>query len=176
MSTPQFVLDLREKVGHMPLWMPGCTAVVLRSAASDPHTGLRPEVVLPCAPEDVEVLVVRRADNAQWTPVTGIVDPGEEPAAAAVRETLEEAGVVARATRLLSVEVVGPVTYDNGDVTTYVDTAFLLQWVKGEPYPADGENTEAHFLRADRLPTMNTRFTRTVARGLSGEAAAAFRS
>ena len=174
MTTPQFVLDLREKDGHMPLWMPGCTAVVVRCAHPDAH-GHRPEVALPCAPEDVEVLVVRRADNGQWTPVTGIVDPGEEPAAAAVRETLEEADVVARATRLVSVEVVGPVTYDNGDVTTYVDTAFLLQWAQGEPFPADGENTEAHFVRADRLPAMNERFTRTLARALSGEVGAAFR-
>lgn len=174
MTTPRFVLDLREKVGHMPLWMPGCTAVVVRGAHPGAD-GRRPGVELPCAPEDVEVLVVRRADNDQWTPVTGIVDPGEEPAAAAERETLEEAAVVARATRLLSVEVVGPVTYDNGDVTTYVDTAFLLQWVSGEPFPADGENTEAHFVRADHLPGMNDRFTRTVARALSGEVEAAFR-
>lgn len=159
----------------MPLWMPGCTAVVVRSALVDPDTGARPPVGLPCAPDSVEVLVVRRADNAQWTPVTGIVDPGEEPATAAVRETLEEAGVVAHARRLLSVEVVGPVTYENGDVTRYVDTAFLLEWMEGEPYPADGENTDARFVRADRLPTMNPRFTRTVERGLSGEAEAAFR-
>ena len=69
MATPEFVLALREKIGHDELWLPGVTAVVLR---------------------DAEVLLVRRADTGAWTPVTGIVDPGEEPAVAAEREVLEE--------------------------------------------------------------------------------------
>ncbi|MDC4232275.1 NUDIX domain-containing protein [Actinomyces sp. B33] len=172
MTTPDFVLELRRHVGHAPLWMPGCTAVVLRPADS-----------APAAPgwslgdldaRDVEVLCVRRADDGAWTPVTGIVDPGEEPAAAAEREVLEEADVRARAVRLLGVEVVGPVTYGNGDVTTYLDVAFACEWEGGRPRPADGENTEARFVRADRLPEMNARFTRTVARALGGEAGAAF--
>ena len=145
MATPDFVLELRRHVGHAPLWMPGTTAVVLR-----------------------------RADNGAWTPVTGIVDPGEEPAVAAAREVLEETAVVARPTRLLSVEVVGPVTYVNGDVTTYLDVAFACEWVEGRPEPADGENTEARFVRADRLPPMNARFTRAIARALSGEPSAVF--
>ena len=38
--------------------------------------------------------MVKRSDNGEWTPVTGIVDPGEEPAVGAVREALEETGVV----------------------------------------------------------------------------------
>ena len=75
-ATPDFVLALREKIGHDPLWLTGVTAVVLR---------------------DRQVLLVRRSDNGEWTPVTGIVDPGEQPAAAAVREVLEEANVVASA-------------------------------------------------------------------------------
>ena len=47
--------------------MPGVTAVVLNPART-------------------RLLVVRRADDGRWTPVTGIVDPGEEPARAAERE------------------------------------------------------------------------------------------
>ena len=93
---------------------------------------------------------------------------------AAAREVLEETAVVARPTRLLSVEVVGPVTYVNGDVTTYLDVAFACEWVEGRPEPADGENTEARFVRADRLPPMNARFTRAIARALSGEPSAVF--
>ena len=186
MATPDFVLELRRHVGNAPLWMPGCTAVVMRPAGMSDgasSSGDEAGAVSPVArgwslgglrPDELEVLCVRRSDNGAWTPVTGIVDPGEEPAAAAARETLEEAGVVAEATRLLGVEVVGPVTYDNGDVTTYLDIAFAMEWIGGEPWPADGENTEAAFFRADRLPRMNERFTRTIARALSGEAAASF--
>ena len=171
MATPDFVLELRRHVGHAPLWMPGTTAVVLRRAEGSPAPGWSSARL---DPREVEVLCVRRADNGAWTPVTGIVDPGEEPAVAAAREVLEETAVVARPTRLLSVEVVGPVTYVNGDVTTYLDIAFACEWAQGRPEPADGENTEARFVRADRLPPMNARFTRAIARALSGEPSAVF--
>jgi 8-oxo-dGTP pyrophosphatase MutT (NUDIX family) len=67
---PTFVLRLRASIGHDPLWLPGVTAVVLH---------------------ETDVLLVRRSDNGSWAPITGIVDPGEHPAHAAVREVLEEA-------------------------------------------------------------------------------------
>lgn len=141
--------------------MPGCTAVVVRARAETKDAS-------------PEILCVRRVDNGAWTPVTGIVDPGEEPAVACQREVMEEAAVVAVPRRLVSVEVVGPVRYANGDVTTFLDTAFLLEWVSGEPRPADGENTDARFVPADSLPPMNARFTRVIARALSDEQAAHF--
>lgn len=168
--TPDFILDLRAHIGNSPLWIPGCTGVVLRNLPDAGETGSAAT-----APEP-EVLLVRRADDGRWTPVTGIVDPGEEPAVACAREVLEEAGVVATPVRILSVEVVGPVTYENGDVSSYVDTSFLLEYVSGEPYPADGENSEARFVPLSELPPMNERFERTIARALSGEIPAWFRS
>lgn len=208
MATPQFILDLRAKIGHDPLWIPGCTAIVVRphrlvtqktadaagetpgvdgpahSAEGDtagPDTDRHPDTAAwqaalqgPLDPATVEILVVRRADNGWWTPVTGIVDPGEEAAAAAVREVWEEAGVRTRPIRLLSTEVVGPMTYANGDHATYLDLAFLLAWEGGEPWPADGENSQATFVRADQLPPMNDRFRRIVAAALSGRRDAAF--
>src|SRR4051812_42568595 len=82
--TPDFILELRSMIGTHPLWLVGVTAVVLRD-----HPG-----------PEAQVLLVRRADNGWWTPVTGIVDRGEQPADAAVREVLEEAGVVAVAQHL----------------------------------------------------------------------------
>ena len=72
MAIPDYVRRLRLRVGHDLLWLPGATAVVLRGD---------------------EVLLVRRSDNGQWSPVTGIVDPGEHPARAAVREVMEETGI-----------------------------------------------------------------------------------
>ena len=89
MPIPEFIVELRRLVGTAELWLPGVTAVVRR---------------------DDEVLLVQRSDNHQWTPVTGIVDPREEPAVAARREALEETGVEIRVDRLASVGVVGPFT------------------------------------------------------------------
>ena len=97
---------------------------------------------------------MRRADNGAWTPVTGIVDPGEHPAVAAVREVAEEAGVRAVAESLVQVGVTAPVVYANGDRSQYLDLVFRLRWVSGDPAPADGENTEAGWFPLDAMPPL----------------------
>jgi len=134
MAIPDFILALRSKIGNDPLWLSGITAIVLR---------------------DNEVLLVRRADNGAWTPVTGIIDPGEQPAVAAAREVLEEADIVAVPEAVARILVTPPVVYGNGDITQYLDIAFVCRWVSGEPYPADGENTEAAWFPLDALPELS---------------------
>ena len=136
MATPDFVLALRAKVEHDLLWLSGVTAVVLDETAD-------------------RVLLVRRADDGRWTPVTGIIDPGEQPAAAAAREVLEEAGVVAVPERLARVRTLAPMTYANGDRSQYLDLTFRFRHVSGDPYPADGENTEAMWFSLGGLPPMD---------------------
>lgn len=130
MPTPEFILELRRHVGHLPLWLVGVTAVVVR---------------------DAEVLLGSRSDNGALTPITGIIDPREEPAAAAARESLEEAGVVVRVDRLAWTHVIPRVTYENGDQSDYLDLTFRCSWVEGEPYPADGEMTDVGWYRLDGL-------------------------
>ncbi|PJJ65520.1 NUDIX hydrolase [Compostimonas suwonensis] len=153
MATPDFVLALREKIGNDPLWLSGVTAVVVR---------------------DAEVLLVRRADNGEWTPVTGIIDPGEQPATAAAREVLEEADVVAEPTRLAWVQVTHPVVYPNGDRSQYIDLVFRCDYVSGEPHPADGENTDAAWFPLDALPPLSPNMLERVRRALPATGEAAF--
>ena len=153
MATPEFILHLRDKIGHDPLWLMGVTAVV-------EHEG--------------RVLLVRRADDGAWTPVTGIIDPGEEPARAATRELAEEAGVVGEPVRIASVRMGPMVTYINGDMTQYIGVSFLYRWVSGEPFPVDGENTEARWFPVAELPPMSEEHRLNVAHALSGEEAAYF--
>ena len=106
--------------------MPGVTALVLDR-------------------ERTRMLAVRRADDDAWTPVTGIIDPGEEPARAAVREVAEEAGIDCRALRLVDVRTLPPVTYPNGDRAQYLDLCFLCDADGAAvPFPADGEIGRAH--------------------------------
>jgi len=118
MATPEFILELRRMVGTHPLTLTGVTAVIVRGD---------------------EVLLGRRSDNGALTPITGIVDPHEEPADAAQREALEEAGVRIRVDSLAWVHQIPRVTYENGDRTDYLDLTFRCTWLEGEPYPADGE-------------------------------------
>ena len=145
MPTPEFILALREKVGTTRLWLSGATAVVVRETGEDP-----------------EVLLVRRADNGEWTPVAGIVDPGEHPHQAAVREVAEEAGVTAEVERLVWLTVTEVVTYSNGDETQYIDHVFRCRWTAGEPHPVDGEASEAAFFPHTQLPPMSARHTEQV--------------
>ena len=153
MPIPDFVLDLRAAIGTAPLWLSGVTAVVVR---------------------DSQLLMVKRADTLRWTPVTGIIDPGEHPAVAAEREVLEEAGVIAVAERLASVNVTDPVVYPNGDRAQYLDHTFLCRYVSGDPHPADGENVEARWFELDSLPELSASFTDRVGSALTGETAARF--
>ncbi|PFG20989.1 NUDIX hydrolase [Serinibacter salmoneus] len=158
MPTPEFVLALRRHIGTAPLWLSGVTAVVVRPAAGEPR----------------EVLLVQRADTGAWTPVTGIIDPGEQPAAAGAREVLEEAGVVAQATRLARVGVTDEVVYGNGDRSQYLDLTFRFAWVSGEPHPADGENTQARWFPLEALPEMSEHMRSRVSAALTERGEAGF--
>lgn len=134
MATPDFILDLRSAVGHTLLWLPGTTAVVLRGT---------------------DVLLVRRADTGEWTPVTGICDPGEHPADTAVRECLEETGVQVEVELLAWVDVTDVVEYPNGDRSQYVDHTFRCRFVGGEAHVADDESSEVRWFPLSDLPPMD---------------------
>ena len=140
MPTPDFILRLREQVGHDRLWLSGATAVVLRAT-----------------PSGEEVLLVKRADDGSWTPVSGIVDPGEHPHLTAVREVMEETGVTAQVEALSWLTVTEVITYANGDQTQYIDHVFRCRWVAGEPAPGDDEAVAAAFFPVDALPEMAAR-------------------
>ncbi|QCQ15775.1 NUDIX hydrolase [Microbacterium sp. RG1] len=130
MATPEFILELRRMVGTHPLTLTGVTAVIV-------HEG--------------RILLGRRSDNGALTPITGIVDPHEEPADAARREAEEEAGVRIRVDRLAWVHQIPRVVYANGDQTDYLDLTFRCTWLDGDPYPADGEMTDVGWYPLDDL-------------------------
>lgn len=153
MATPDFVLALRDKIGTAPLWLSGITAVVIRGS---------------------EVLLVRRSDTGAWTPVTGIIDPGEHPAVAAARETLEEADIVAAVDVLAWVGVTGPVVYPNGDQSQYIDLVFRCSYVSGEPFPADGENTEVAWFPLEALPVISDEMRSRIQHAVDADGQARF--
>ena len=155
MPIPDFILEIRELIGHHPLWLPGVTAVVRRGD---------------------QLLLVQRSDNGAWTPVTGIPEPGEEPAAAALREVLEETGVTARVDRLASTWVHGPITHANGDLATYLDLTFTCTWFDGEAHVADDESRDVAWVRRDDLAErgLSDEMLRRIDAALSGEIATRF--
>jgi len=152
---PEHVLALREKIGHDLLWLPAVTAVV-RHPVRD------------------EVLLVQRADNAAWTPITGILDPHEEPAVAAVREALEETGTVIRVDRLAATSAHGEIVHANGDRAAYLDLTFACTWLSGEPYVADDESVDVGWWSLDSLPWMSPVMTARIQAATSDEREARF--
>lgn len=153
MATPDFVLDLRRHIGTRPLPLVGITAVIFR---------------------DEKVLLGRRSDNGALTPITGIVDPGEEPADAAVRETREEAGVVVRVDRLAWVHQIPRITYGNGDQADYLDLTFRCTWVSGVPEPVDGEMTDVGWFDLHDLDAVSAEMRRRIAHAMAEDDPARF--
>jgi 8-oxo-dGTP pyrophosphatase MutT (NUDIX family) len=154
MPIPPFIAELRALVGTTELWLPAVTAVVRRGD---------------------EILLTRRADNGEWSPVTGILDPGEEPAIGAAREALEETGVVVTVDRLVSASASPQVVHGNGDLGVYLDLTFDCTWVSGEARVNDDENVDVRWWPADALPPMTAWLRERIDDVLAGETAARYR-
>ncbi|WMX48291.1 NUDIX hydrolase [Streptomyces roseicoloratus] len=135
MGTPDFIRDIRASAGHQLLFLPGVSAVVFDDRG--------------------RVLLGRRADNGMWAIVGGIVEPGEQPAACAVREVYEETGVRAEVERVVLVQTLRkPVVYPNGDRCQFMDVSFRCRAVGGEARVNDEESTEVGWFALDELPEM----------------------
>ncbi|AKE40986.1 MutT/NUDIX family protein [Corynebacterium kutscheri] len=148
MATPEFIVELRKKIGHDPLFLAGVTAIVIKD-------------VPPGAPvfEVPQVLLVKRADTGEWTPVTGIIDPGEEPHSAAVREVAEETGLEVSVEALLGVGAIEPVTYPNGDQCQFLETAVRCSVIgEDKPIVGDDESTDVRWFSIMQMPPMQPRF------------------
>ncbi|MET7475681.1 NUDIX domain-containing protein [Streptomyces sp. NPDC005648] len=135
MATPDFIRDLRSSIGHQLLWLPGISAVVLDDGG--------------------RVLLNRRSDNGKWSLIGGIPEPGEQPAACAVREVQEETGVHCVVERVLVVQALRAVTYENGDTCQYMDISLLCRAVGGEARVNDDESLEVGWFEVDALPELN---------------------
>ena len=132
MPTPPFILELREVWGHRPLLLIGLAAVVL-----DAHD---------------QILCVRRADSGQWSLPAGILEPGEQPGAAMLRELREETAIEARLDRLVMVRVDPMTSYPNSDQVQFLSLVFRGTHLSGTARVADDESLEVGWFARDQLP------------------------
>ena len=132
MPTPEFILALREKIGHDELWLPGVTALVIDEAG--------------------RVLLGQRADNGFWALPSGISEPGETMAGSCAREVLEETGVEVEVTGLISISTTEPVVYPNGDRTVFVDHYFACRPTGGQAVVGDDESLAVGWFALSDLP------------------------
>jgi 8-oxo-dGTP diphosphatase len=134
MALSPYIARLRAHIGTDLLLLPGVSAVVRDDTA--------------------RLLLARRSDNNRWSLPAGLIDPGEQPADAVLREVYEETGVHVR------IDAVGgvathPVVYPNGDTCEYLNVWFRCHAVGGHARVNDDESVEVAWFALDALPALD---------------------
>ena len=128
-----YLEQLRKKVGHDLLLLPSAAVAIL-----DREKGL---------------LLGKHADKDIWVTPGGLIEPGEHPADAAVRETWEETGLTVELTGVLGVYG-GPdliVDYPNGDQAAYIGTIFRGRVLGGTMRPDGSEILDVRYFKREEL-------------------------
>ena len=133
MPMSDYLRELREKVGHDLLVLPSAAVALF---------------------DELERLLLgKHADREIWVLPGGLVEPGELPADAAVREAWEETGLLIELTGIVGVYG-GPdlvVRYENGDLASYVGTVFRGRIIGGQPRPDGSEILELRYFSSREL-------------------------
>ena len=140
MPISPYLKMLRSHVGTSLLLTPGVAGIVRNDAG--------------------EILFQRRSDDGEWSLPAGLLDPGETPAAACIREVREETG--------LQVEIVGIVgvyggqdfrhRYPHGDLLEIVVIVFECRAVGGALMPEDDETLELRYFPPNARPKVHLPF------------------
>ncbi|MBH0776934.1 NUDIX hydrolase [Nocardia bovistercoris] len=149
MATPDFIHTIRASAGQQLLWLPGVSSVVFDD------TG--------------RILLGRRADTGRWAVLAGMPEPGEQPAACAVREVYEETAVRCVVERVVLVRALPAHTYPNGDICQFMDITLACRAVGGEAKVNDDESLEVGWFRPDELPELREHDRFRVERALADE-------
>ncbi|MFD5426223.1 NUDIX domain-containing protein [Streptomyces sp. NPDC127084] len=135
MGIPDFIRRIRASAGTQLLFLPGVSAVVFNA--------------------DGRVLLARRADTGGWSIIGGISEPGEQPAATAIREVYEETAVSCVAERVVLVHATSrPFVYPNGDECQFMDICLRCRAVGGDARVNDEESLDVGWFPVDALPKL----------------------
>ncbi len=137
MALPEYVRWLRGFVGHERLLLPSASILIFDA--------------------DKRLLIARPAGRDTWVIPGGIIDPGESPVDAAVREAFEETG--------LHVEITGVfgvyggkdfmVQYPNGDRVDFTMVTYTAKIAAGTLQPHDDEIAELRFVTRGEIEAVN---------------------
>lgn len=99
--------------------------------------------------DSIDVALIRTASEGRWQLPKGIIDPGETPASAALREVREEAGIACEIIEPLEViEYWFAAAYDGGPKKRYHKKVhfFLMKFLSGDVADHDHEVVEARWV------------------------------
>src|SRR5690242_11442570 len=128
-----YILQLRQYIGHRPILMVGAAILVLD--------------------EQDRLLLMKRSDSGCWGPPGGATEPGEVVEEAAKRETFEETNLEIGKTSLFGV-FSGPelyYKYPNGDEVYNVTIVYLARDWRGT-IKLNDEHTEWKWFPVDGIP------------------------
>lgn len=134
MPIPEYILNLRRKVGNDLLMVVGAAAVI-------------------CNEHD-EILLQLRADFNLWGIPGGLLEPGEDPAEAVIREVLEETGLQVIPERIVGVYGGKDhlITYPGGDQVAITSITFRCRIVGGSIQMGDTETLDLRWFSLEALP------------------------
>ncbi|MGR2805336.1 NUDIX domain-containing protein [Vibrio harveyi] len=135
MSASHYVKELRSKVGNQVLMIPGVAAVILN--------------------ESNQLLLQKKSDGS-WSLPAGMIEPGESPSQAVIREVREETGLAVEVERVLGVfggEGFG-FAYPNGDQVEYTVIMFKCQQTGQFAEDLDEETSELAWFSKSDMPTL----------------------
>ncbi|MEU5552771.1 NUDIX domain-containing protein [Micromonospora sp. NPDC047793] len=153
MGVPEYILRMREHVGHELIWLPSVSAVVRNDAG--------------------ELLLSRLAYDGRWSVVSGFVEPEEQPASTVVRAVLEETGLEVEPLRLSSA-VTHPRTYPNGDRCEYLNLGFRCRLLGGDLRVDNEESPDVRWFAPGRLPDLDEHARMVIRHALGTEVSAYF--
>lgn len=146
MPVPEFILALRRKIGQDLLWLPGLVAVVID--------------------DQQRVLMNHRVDTGEWSVISGIPEPGEQPETAIEREVLEETGLRVKAVSLVDASTSPVLEYPNGDRAQYLTIAYRCEVLGGTLAVGDDESHDVRFFPIDDMPPLRPDLQRCIDRAL----------
>jgi 8-oxo-dGTP diphosphatase len=133
---PDHIVALRAKIGNDLIMMPTVTAIICNDQG--------------------EILLQQRRDNGNWSLPGGIIEPGEEPADAIIREVFEETGLTVILECITGVYggAANVGQFPNGDQYAMINITFMCRIIGGELDQANDESLALAFFQQNQLPEM----------------------
>ena len=129
-----YIREIRSRIGHFPLILTGATVLIINN--------------------NKELLMLLRSDNGCWGLPGGMLEPGERLEDTAIRETLEETGLLLSHITLFGV-FSGPelyYQYPNGDEVYNVSAVYTSISMDTEVKLDLSEHSDRKYFPFDRLP------------------------
>jgi 8-oxo-dGTP pyrophosphatase MutT (NUDIX family) len=154
MPIPPYIIEMRRHIGHRMLYLPAIKAVVIN--------------------DKQEILLQKSRDTGTWMTIGGMIEPGEEPADAAVREVFEETAVRVAPIRVIGVYAGPEVTYPNADHIICQTIAFLCNPLDGSPRVNDDESLDVAYFPLNALPSLREDHRLAIQHAMAGKLEAFF--